>query len=194
MEFALAAVSSLTSSVTGALGLGAASAPLNLLTGTAAAGAGAGAAGGSTALSILQGGMGLLGAMASIRAGQSAAAGYRSQAADTRLDVGQETIAATQKETSLRKALVASLGERDVAYAASGVDLSFGTPAAARSQAIDDTNSAMSMARTQSEMRRRQLLARADTLDAMAEDAASSGLIKGLGTFGGSMFDIVKRG
>ncbi len=155
-----------------------------------------GAAGGtgSTFASILQGGLGLVGAMSAIRAGSAQADAYRSQAADTRLDVTQEQIDATNRETSLRKGLLKSLGERDVAYAASGLDLSFGTPATARAQAADDAQQAVEQDQTTSDLRQSRLRARADTLDALAGDAESASWLKAGGSVLGSAFDIVKRG
>lgn len=195
MEFALAAGSALASAVGGgasaigsALGIGA---PMNL---AAAAGGGGSLLSGSTALSILQGGVGLLGAMSAVRAGQSQAAAYGLSAADARAQATNETIAATEKETSLRKALVASLGERDVAYAASGVDLTFGTPAAARAGAIDDATRAMSTARLGFDARRSQALARAAGYDALAADAEEAGNTKAFGSLAGVGIDILKRG
>lgn len=186
MEFATAALASLTSAASGvasaagsALGLGSSAGGSSL---------------GSTALTILQGGVGLMGAMSSIRAGQAQAAAYRMAGADARLQAGNEQIAATEKETSLRKALVASLGERDVAYAASGVDLSFGTPTVARGQAIDEASRAMSTARTASDMRRTQHLAKAAGYDALASDAEAAGSAKAFGGILSTGFDIIKRG
>ena len=185
MEMAMAAMSSLAggvstavTSVGSALGLTSASAPMALA--PAAAGA-TGSSPGSFFASLLQGGAGLVGAMSAMRAGRATAAAYRSQAADTRLEVNQEAIDATDRQTSLRKQLVAALGERQTAYAASGVDLTFGTPQQAQREAIVTANDVISRDQSTSDIRRSRLRARADTLDAMASDAEDAGAIKGLG-------------
>jgi hypothetical protein len=188
MEFATAALSAIGIGGGSAAAGGAAAAagaPLNLV---------AAGSGGSMFAGILQGGLGVLGAMGALRAGQAQADAYRSQAADTRLQVGQEDVNATLKETSMRKALIRSLGERDVAYAASGVDLSFGTPATARAAAIADASEAMSLERQNTDMRKSQLRAKADTYDALASDAEDAGLFKAIGSIGAAGLGILGRG
>lgn len=172
---------------------------MQMLTGGGAVAAGAtgaaGAAGGSSIFgTILQGGLGLVSAMAAIRAGASEARMYRSEAADTRLNVTQEQIDAENRQTGLRKQLLASLGERDTAYAASGVDLSFGTPATARREAEDDANRALSQDQMTSTVRQSRLRTKAANLDAQAADAQSAGGMKAFGIFANTAFDIFKRG
>lgn len=165
----------------------------NLLTGSATSGTAVSTSGFSFA-SILQGGAGLLSAMSAMRTGQSQAAMYSSQAADTRLDVTQEAIDATERQTGLRKQLLTALGERDTAYAASGVDLSFGTPVQARTEAIQDANNAIAVDQSNSDLRKSRLRSRAAGLDAMAADAKSAGAIKAAGIVFDTGVDIYKRG
>lgn len=160
---------------------------------TAAGGVVAPASGFSFA-SILQGGAGLLSAMSAMRAGQSQAAMYASQAADTRLDVTQEAIDATDRQTGLRKQLLAALGERDTAYAASGVDLSFGTPVQARNEAIQEANNAIAVDQSNSDLRKSRLRSRAAGFDAMAADAKSAGAVKAAGVLFDTGINIFKRG
>lgn len=183
MEFAMAAMSSLAGGVSSAAsGLGSALGFTSEAATTTAAAAPAAAAGSGFSFgSILQGAAGLVGAMSAMRVGQSQADAYRSQAADTRLDVTQEATDATDRQTSLRKQLLASLGERDTAYAASGVDLSFGTPQTARNEAIVAANDAISRDQSTSDVRKSRLRSRADTLDAMAGDAEDAGSIRAAG-------------
>lgn len=158
--------------------------------GTAAGGAASGVSFGS----VLQGGMGILSAMSALRAGQSQAAMYTSQAADTRLDVTQEGIDATERQTGLRKQLLSALGERDTAYAASGVDLSFGTPVQARTEAIQEANNAIAVDQSNADIRQSRLRARAATLDGMAADAKSAAALKAGGILFDTGLDIYKRG
>jgi hypothetical protein len=163
-------------------------------TGGAVGTAAGGAASGLSFGSILQGGMGLLSMMSALRAGQSQADMYTSQAADTRLDVTQEGIDATERQTGLRKQLLAALGERDTAYAASGVDLSFGTPVQARTEAIQEANNAITVDQSNADLRQSRLRSRAASLDGMAADAKSAAKMKAAGILFDTGLDIYKRG
>jgi hypothetical protein len=162
-------------------------------TGAATAAGGAAKSGFSFA-SVLQGGMGVLSAMSALRAGQAQSEMYLSQAADTRLDVTQEAIDATDRQTGLRKQLLAALGERDTAYAASGVDLSFGTPVQARTEAVQDANDAISVDQSNSDLRKSRLRSRAAGYEAMAADAKSAGSAKAAGILFDTGIDLFKRG
>lgn len=193
MEFVTAifgAVSSAAGSVASGVG--------SLLGGSAATAAGGAAGGAATSgfsfASVLQGGMGVLSAMSALRAGQAQSDMYLSQAADTRLDVSQEAIDATDRQTGLRKQLLAALGERDTAYAASGVDLSFGTPVQARTEAVQDANDAISVDQSNSDLRKSRLRSRAAGYEAMAADAKSAGSAKAAGILFDTGIDLFKRG
>jgi len=144
--------------------------------------------------SLLQGGLGLVSAMGELRAGQAQADALRSQAADTRLNITQEGIAGTERQDSLRRQLVSAIGERDTAYAASGVDLSFGTPVSARRQAIADADRAIVTDQNNVNLRQTQYRSRALSLEQMAADAASAGGIKALGSIFDTAIDITARG
>lgn len=185
MQFALAAVSTLTSAATGA--------PMNLLAGTAAETAGA-ASIGSSLWTGLQAAGGLVGMMGAVRAGQASAAALREGAADARFEQRMEQVDAINRQTSLRRQLTAALGERDVAYAASGVDLSFGTPATARRQVILEGQSAIGQDQATSDIRQARSRQRAFSLEAQADDAEQAGWIKGLGLGLGTAASIFKRG
>lgn len=191
MEFALAAFSAISAPVTSALGLAGAGAPMNLLAGTAAAPA---AAAGSSLWGGLQAASGLVGLMGSVRAGQAQAEGLRNQAADARLDARLEQVDSVRRQTSLRRQLTAALGERDVAYAASGVDLSFGTPATARRQVILEGQNAIMEDQLTSDARQARSRQKAFALEASADDAEAAGWIKGVGLGLGTAADIFKRG
>lgn len=171
-------------------GTAAASGPLDL--GKLAAGSGTSSS--LTFANVLQGGLGIVQAMGALRAGQTQSSAYRSEAADTRLDVTQEAIDATDRQTSLRKQLIAALGERDTAYAASGVDLSFGTPQQARTEAIQSASDAITTDQSNSDLRKSRLRSRAASLDAMAADASSAGGLKAAGSLLETGIDILARG
>lgn len=186
MEFAAAALATITA----ALGETGAAAATTAATATTTAAS----ATGSMLSSILQGTAGLVGAMGAVRAGQAQAEAYRMQAGDARIDARQEEIAGMQREDGLKRKLLASLGERDAATAASGVDLSFGTPVVARDQAMEDANRAVSMNQGETEMRRARLMARAASYQRMASEAESAGLTKGIGSLLMTAGSIGRRG
>lgn len=198
MEFAAAALTAIASTigegvsaVGSAIGgaTGAVGAPMNIVPAVTQT-----ATTGSFLSSILQGSAGLVGAMGAVRAGQSQAEAYRMQAGDARIDARQEEIAGMQREDGLKRKLLASLGERDAATAASGVDLSFGTPVIARDQAMEDANRAVSMNQSETEMRRARLMARAASYQRMASEAESAGMFKGVGSLLLTAGSIGRRG
>ena len=165
------------------------------LAGVGGATAGAGSMfGGSMFANILQGGMGLMSAMAASREGAAKADALEMQAQDAKFDAKTEEINAINRQASLRRELTQSLGQRDAAYAASGVDLSFGTPEVARGQALDDANRAISGDQADAEMRAGRLRERAGSFRRMAEDARTAGSAKGLGAIGQSVLGMVRRG
>lgn len=195
MQFAAAALSSIAGAFTGgtaaAFGTGAAGQAVGISTTTAAAGAGLG---GSFLSTILQGGATALSAMGAIRAANAKSDALIAQSQDATFDAKQEEIAGTERQTAMRRSLLQTIGERDVAYAAGGVDLTFGTPAVSRQQAIADTNSAVASDRSATETKAGRLRERAASLVRMADEARRSGRTAALGdalTFGAA---VAKRG
>ncbi|PPQ39375.1 hypothetical protein SAMN06265338_103221 [Rhodoblastus acidophilus] len=172
MEFAAAALSSLAS------GLGGAATAAT----SAVSSVGSAIGGASTFASILQGGAGLVGAMSAVRSGDAQAEALRQAALDAEQDRRAVGVDSINQQTSLRKALIQSLGERDVAYAASGVDTSFGTPAVARQAAEADTQNALSQVQDDTAAKQARLSARAASYRQQASEASSAGWIKGVGS------------
>jgi hypothetical protein len=142
----------------------------------------------------LQGGMSVMSAMSAVRAGDAQADSYREQSAASLFDAKNEQINSTNRQAGLRRELVESLGQRDAAYAASGVDLSFGTPAVARDQAIDDANRALEGDSANRDMRVARLKERSAGFDRMAKESARSGRLKALGVLGQTAISAVRRG
>lgn len=113
--------------------------------GATAAGATAGAAATATAApaaagfslsSLLQGTATVLGMVQSINAGKADEEAANAAADDAAREIPLETLQGITRRTALKKEMMDSVGQQDVAYAASGVDLSFGTPSRARSEAF----------------------------------------------------------
>lgn len=172
MQFAAGALASVAKGIGGAIGFGGA--------GAAAGGAGAAAKTGgllatlgkaSTWGSILSGGATVLSLMSQRQANTSMMVGaeidalnLEGQADDTRLEIGQERVAGENRRNSIRRALLETIGDRDAAYAASGVDLSFGTPAVAREQAAASAERALGQDRDTQEINVSRLEQRAANL------------------------------
>ena len=107
---------------------------LGLGAGTAGAGATAAAAGGTAVAgsglsiwSILQGVATVGGIVATIAAGNADAESLKAQARDAEAEKPFETLQSIDRKRSLLAAAGEAAGELDVAYAGSGVDLSFGS-------------------------------------------------------------------
>lgn len=107
--------------------------------GTAAAGtaatAGMTAAQGFSLSQLLAGGATVLSMMSSFQAGDAEAEALEQQAEDAAREQPLETLQGIERRVGLKRAAADSIGALDVAYAASGTDLSFGTPAQARKDA-----------------------------------------------------------
>lgn len=151
----------------------------------AAAGATAGAAtgaaaGGISLASLLQGTATVLGLVAGIGSANAEAGALNAQAADAEAEKPLETLQGIARRTSIKKALADSIGEQNTAYAASGVDLSFGTAAAARSDAFREADLALTTATGTEETRQARLSERASSYRRQAKRARAGGIFSAL--------------
>ncbi|MCZ4073542.1 hypothetical protein [Agrobacterium sp. LMR679] len=105
-------------------------------TGAVTTGVAAPAATGFSLSSLLQGTATVLGMVQSINAGNADAEALNAAADDAAREVPLETLQGITRRTALKKEAMDSIAQQDVAYAASGVDLSFGTPMQARKDAF----------------------------------------------------------
>lgn len=148
---------------------------------------------GSTLMSILQGTATALSVVGGLRAAQAQADMRDAQAEDAKAEAGMEATRGIERRNAIKQRLIEDLGARDVAYAASGVDLAFGTPSTARNQATADANAALSTDAETENIRRNRLMSRAAQYSMMAEDARSAGTLKAI-TGGISMLaDVTRR-
>lgn len=85
---------------------------------------------------LLQGTATVLGMTSSLAAGQAEAEAATLAAEDTAREVPLETLQGIKRRSSIKQEMMDRIGDQDVAYAASGVDLSFGTPGQARKEAF----------------------------------------------------------
>lgn len=173
MEFAAAALTSIASGAgqvgTALFGMtGAAGVPSipGLLTGATA----------STAASILSGGATVLSVVNAGRAADAKSMALEAQADDAVTQSRIATLQGIDRQNSLKAAMVDRIGTRDVATAASGVDLSFGTAAIARRQEISDTERALAIDNDTTNLQVTRLSERAANYRIQARQASAGGL------------------
>jgi hypothetical protein len=190
MEIAAAALSSIASTVsTGVSAISAGASSIGTATGLSSLLPSA-----STAASILSGGATVLSVLNAQRSGEAKAKALELQAQDAETTAGLEAIQGTDRRNSLKAALTQAVGDRDVAAAASGVDLSFGTPSVARQQAIKDGERALAIDQDTQNFRVARLRERAANyrLQASGANAAGLGSAAALALEGGSK--LMRRG
>ncbi|MVA33660.1 hypothetical protein [Agrobacterium vitis] len=90
--------------------------------------------------SILQGTAGVLSAVSAVSAGNAQAEGYEQAATEAQSNQRLTTLEGISRRSSIKQAMVDQVGQQDVAYAASGTDLSFGTPNQARKEAFREAD------------------------------------------------------
>lgn len=149
--------------------------------GGAAAGTAAATAGSGISLaSILQGTATVLGIVSTIGAGYAEADQAEAAAIDAEMEQSTETLQGISRRTSIKQAMMDALGAQDVAYAASGVDLSFGTARQARTDAYRETDLALTTS-TGTEMTRiARLQERAKNYRTAAKQARLGGWLGGI--------------
>ena len=150
------------------------------LAGSAAPAATGAVAAGSTVATILSGGATALSILYGLSSANEQAVSLESAAADAETEIASEDIQGLQRRTSLKVALLESLGDMDTAYAASGIDVSFGTPAAARKAAVADADRALSIDNATTMQRGSRLTERARQYRLQARSRRGAGLMSGI--------------
>lgn len=166
---------------------------LPALLGGAGAAAGTGATVAATAgsgislASILQGTATVLGLVATVGAGLAEADQLEAEAIDAESEQSQEVLQGISRRTSIKQAMMDAVGAQDVAYAASGVDLSFGTARQARSDAYREADLALTTSSGTEMSRISRLAERAKNYRSAAKRAKTLGFLKagaqGIGGF-----------
>lgn len=177
----------------GAAGSGAAAAT-GVATAGAAASAGAAATGGISFATILQGGLGLLSAVSAINAGNAQADSLEAQAEDAKREQPLETLQGIARRASIKRDMMDAVGKQDVAYAASGTDLSFGTPSVARREAFREADLALETDNGTQQTRQARLQEREANYLKMARKARQGGIFDAAMTFGKTALNISDRG
>jgi hypothetical protein len=185
------AISGATSAIGGALGMTGAGAPMALAGSQTALAAGST---GSLFSSILQGGATVASVMGALSAGDEKASDLKARANDAIDEQGIERLRGIERRDGLRRSLLERLGQQDVAAAASGVDLSFGTPSLARDEAARDGERALTQDQSTEDLRINRLQQRADELRSGAKAARRAGVIRALGSGVASAYSMTRRG
>lgn len=149
----------------------------------AAAGATAGAAAAGTGLTlstILQGGATVLGIVSAIGAGKADSDALELQAKDQERQQALDTLQGIDRRTSIKKALRDATGAQDVAYASSGVDLSFGTAAKARDDSFREADLALDTSSGTELTQSGRLMERAANYRSSAKRARRGGVVDAL--------------
>lgn len=173
--------------------------------GTAAAGTAASAAGaagavgaigsaGSTIASILQGTATVLSVFAGMGAANQEADALELAAGDAEREQALETLQGIERRSSIKRAMMNAVGQQNVATAASGVDLSFGTPGQARREAFREADLGIATASGTEQTRVARLSERAANYRSRAKSTRRGGLLTGIGKAAEGASNILIRG
>lgn len=162
----------------GLLGAGGASGAAGAATGVATAGAAAST--GFSLSTLLQGGLTVLGVMSSLSAGAADAEQATQAANDAAREKDLETLQGIDRRASIKRQLMDATGAQDVAYAASGVDLSFGTAVQAKQDAFREADLALTSDVSTQEVRQSRLTEREANYRSAAKRARFGGVLNAL--------------
>ena len=115
-------------------------------------------------------------------------------ASDAELDANREEVDGVQRRNQIRRSLLEVIGQQDTAAAASGLDLSFGTPRRAREEASRDAERALSVDRDTTAFNRSRLLQRADNLRSRARMTRRGAALANAAEGVGAVASILRRG
>jgi len=95
-----------------------------------------GSVGSSFFSTIIQGGMTLFSINSQLNAAEEERQAFIADAEDAQDEIPLESIAGIERRASLKQAAHEAVGQQTVAFAASGIDLTFGSPVQARKEAF----------------------------------------------------------
>jgi hypothetical protein len=190
-EIAAAAFAAIGSAVGGTAAASTAAVTAGLAGPASAVGAGIGA---STWFSALQLGLAGLGAVSTLAAGNEKSESLKAQAADADLAASNELIVGGERRSSLRAQAAQKIAERQAAYAAGGVDLSFGTPQTAQAQDVADTERGLAIDQGTEDQNRARFAERAGQFRRAAKSARSAATIKAFTSGAEAVLGVERRG
>lgn len=180
--------------VAGLFGTGGAAAGAGAATTAAASTAVGAASSGISLASILQGTATVLGVLTSIGAGNAEADRLEAAAVDAKTEQSLETLQGISRRTSIRRQMAEAIGAQNVAYAASGVDLSFGTARAARTDAFREADLALATDTGTEQTRVARLAERAKNYRRSAKMARRMGVLNAVSGAASTAVDFFERG
>lgn len=145
-------------------------------------------------LTGLQGVTGLLSIAAKNKSSQEAKLAAFEKAGEAEIDAQAEGVAGQAREGQLRQQYLSAMAERDVAAAAGGIDLGFGSPVVARQQATADVERALSLDAAETQNRQDRLRARSASYIRAGRAARAGGLLESFATGLNTVTDIATRG
>lgn len=181
--------------------LGAGTAVAGAVKGAGAAAAAGGAAGtagsagiGSTLATILSGTATALSIMGTMQAGEAEAATLESSALDSQFEAQQEEVLGMERRRAIRQELSDVVADQGNAYAASGIDFTFGTPADARQRAYREADRALNTDGATQQQRSSRLLQRRDLYRKQAEKRRSASFMSAFGQAARFGLNTLQRG
>ena len=160
--------------------------------GVAGTAAGAAATGLSIS-SIMQGVASVGGLVATIAAGNAEAANYKAQAADAERQKPFENLQSVDRKRSLLKAAADATGDVNVAYAASGLDLSFGSANEARRSINRQTDMGLTTDAATTSMRIDRLTEQSRNFRQMAKRSKVAAWINGATNFASTALSLKEQ-
>lgn len=166
---------------------------------TTAAASTAAAAGSTLSLgSIISGslaaGSGIFATLAGLSAAETRAEGQRLQAEEAEAEARQEQNQSLDRQRRIRAAAVKALGESDIAYAASGIDLGFGDAAQSRGRIMDEAQSELSIDREGALSTASQYYRRGAIFRRMASETKNAGYLTAAANLFDTGYKIARRG
>jgi len=149
---------------------------------------------GSILSGILTGGASIAGVLGAQQSAAEKANAYNLAAEDQLAEIPMEQLKGTERRTSMRAAMLQALGERDVGFAASGADISFGTPTLARDEAQQEGERAFTIDLGTEQTRVARLKERATNLRLQAGEAKRTGFLQALGLGATTLAQFGRRG
>ncbi|CDZ67631.1 Hypothetical protein NGAL_HAMBI2605_59120 [Neorhizobium galegae bv. orientalis] len=169
-------------------------APAAATTAGAVGTAGAATAGGFSLSTLLQGTASVFGAVSALSAGNAEAEQFELAADDAAREQPLETLQGINRRTGIKAEMMDRVAGQDVANAASGVDLSFGTPSQARADAFRQGDLALETDIGTEQTRIARLQEREANYRKRAKKAKSSGVFDAIGIGLKGAMSIADRG
>lgn len=147
----------------------------------------------STEIGALQASSSMLGAMASLYAGQAKAGGYETQAGEYRMRAAGEGVDAQSQSLGIKNQFLAAVGSQDGRLAAGGYDLGQGVAQSNRTAMAQSATASQGLALLAGKVRADQDQSNAYMADAAASDAKGAGDVGMLGTLLNGGLKLLRR-